>query len=123
MRHIIIIAIIRVAWGRGKGDKPDYSVTGLVAQLKDKDPNMRYSAARSLGQYGAEAKPAVPALVEALKDENAMVRSGAAYALGDIGPDATDAVPALNQAANDPSKDVRDAVAYALKRIQAPPKK
>jgi len=123
MKRLMVICLIVLLAGCGKKDQTDYSVPGLIGQLKDKDPDMRYSAARSLGRYGAEAKPAIPALVEALKDESPMVRMGAAYGLGDIGPDAKDAVPALKQALKDRDKKVIEAAAYALKRIEAPPKK
>jgi hypothetical protein len=101
------------------GRKVEHSVPSLVKTLKDKDPNMRYWAAESLGRYGPEAGTAVPDLVEALKDEDKMVRMGAAYALGEIGPAAADAGLALKQALKDPAKEVRDAAARSLKRIQA----
>ena len=39
----------------------EYSVPSLVKTLKeDKDPNMRYWAAESLGKFGPEAQSAVP---------------------------------------------------------------
>lgn len=104
--------------------KIDYSVPSLVKTLKeDKDANMRYWAAESLGHFGAEARPAVPDLVEALKDEDKTVRMGVAYALAEIGPAATDAVPALKAALKDPAKEVRDAAAYALKQVKAKKRK
>ncbi|MCI0704195.1 MAG: HEAT repeat domain-containing protein [Planctomycetia bacterium] len=97
--------------------KVEHSVPSLVRTLKeDKDPNMRYFAAESLGQFGAEATSAVPDLIAALKDENAMVRMGVAYALGEIG--SSDAVPALQEASKDGEKQVRDAAVHALKQIQ-----
>jgi HEAT repeat protein len=99
--------------------KVDHSIPSLVQTLKDKDPNMRYWAAESLGHFGAEARTAVPDLVGALADEDKMVRMGAGYALAEIGPAAADAVPALKEALKDPAKEVRAAAAYALKRIQA----
>jgi HEAT repeat protein len=99
--------------------KVDYSVPSLVKTLHDKDPNVRYWAAQSLGHLGAEAKPAVPALIEALGDEDAMVRMGAAYALAEIGPDASESVPALRGRLQDPAPEVRKAAAYALPRVQA----
>src|SRR5205807_9546376 len=95
----------------------EYSVPSLVKTLKeDKDPNMRYWAAESLGKFGPEAQAAVPDLVAALQDESKMVRMGAAYALGEIG--SADAVPPLQEARNDSEKEVRDAAVTALKRIQ-----
>jgi HEAT repeat protein len=100
----------------------EHSVPSLLKTLKeDKDPNMRYYAAQSLGRFGAEAQAAVPDLVVALKDDSALVRSGAAYALGEIGD--ADGVPALKEATKDPEKDVREAAAFALKQIQQKGKK
>lgn len=96
--------------------KLDYSVSSLVKTLKDKDPNMRYWAAESLGHLGAEARPAVPNLIEALKDENKMVRMGAAYAIAEIG--SVEAELALTDTLKDPAEEVREAAAYALKQIQ-----
>jgi hypothetical protein len=123
MRNVALIGLhILIVGSAGCGKDPpkeDYSVSGFVTQLKDKDPNMRYSAARSLGKFGPEAKAAIPALVESLKgDESPLVRMGAAYALGDMGADAAEALPALKQAANDRDPEVRKAAAYAVKHIQ-----
>jgi HEAT repeat protein len=123
MKKLAVVGLILLSVGCGKKDDPNYSVPGLIERLKDRDPDVRYSAARGLGKYGSEAKSAIPALVGALKDESAEVRMGAAYALGDVGPDAKGAVPDLEQASNDRDQQVRGAAAYALKRIEAPPKK
>jgi hypothetical protein len=111
-RKLAILALILLSVGCRNKDKPDYSVSGLMTQLKDKNPDTRYSTARGLGKYGVEAKPAVPALTETLKDENAMVRMGVAYALGDIGADAKEAVPALKEMSNDGDKTVRRPTPY-----------
>ena len=99
--------------------KVDYSVGSLTTALKDKDPNMRYWAAESLGHYGPEARSAVPDLIQTLQDQDKMVRMGAAYALAEIGPAAAEARPALQEAAKDPEKEVREAATYALKRVPA----
>ena len=99
--------------------KIDYSVASLRETLrKDKDPNMRYWAAQSLGKFGDKAGEAVPDLIEALRDEDKMVRMGAGYALGELGPTAGEAVPALQEASKDPEQDVRDAATSALKQIR-----
>jgi HEAT repeat protein len=112
-----VVPAILLAAILGCQRKLDYSVPSLVKILKeDKDPNMRYYAAESLGHYGPEAQSAVPDLIEALKDESAMVRMGVAYALGEIG--SPDAAPALQAATKDPDKEVRVAAAAALQQIQ-----
>lgn len=120
MRRFLVLALVVMAAGCGKGKKIDYSVPGLTKALKDKDPDVRYIAAHNLGKYGAEAREAVPALIEALKDEDPYVRMGVAYALAGIGPDATEAIPALAEAFKDDDKRVREAAAYAVKQIQDP---
>jgi serine/threonine protein kinase/HEAT repeat protein len=55
----------------------------------------RTVAAGELGEFGANARGAVPALTDALKSENSDVFQNAAYVLGKIGPEARGAVPYL----------------------------
>ncbi len=59
----------------------------LVAELTDKDPKVRKSAAERLEQLGDKAKTAVPALVKALKDSDSSVREAVASAIAAIEPD------------------------------------
>jgi HEAT repeat protein len=116
---VLLSGVVLAAAGCGNPKKIDYSVPALVKTLKgDKNADMRYWAAQSLGQYGPEARAAIPDLIGALKDDSKMVRMGAAYALAELG--SADAVPALQEAAQDPEKEVRDAAAYALKQIRKP---
>jgi HEAT repeat protein len=108
--------------GCGGAKRVEHSVPVLVQTLKeDKDPNMRYWAADSLGKLGSDAKAAVPDLIMALKDESKIVRAGAAYALGEVRQ--PEAVSALQETAKDPEKEVRDAASFALKQIQQKGKK
>ncbi len=95
------------------------SIQNLLSALRSEDRAVRAHAARALGQFGPEAKTAVPALIEALKDKDEMVRSTAASALGCIGPAAKVAVPALIEALN---KDgaLRYPPAGALEKINTP---
>ena len=92
-------------------------VDELVKQLQSGDNGERRSAARSLGEGGAESKAAVPALIKALKDRDTFVRRYSAQALGEIGPDAQAAVPSLATALDDPKKEVRSAAANALGKL------
>jgi hypothetical protein len=103
-----------------RGKKIDYSVSGLILALKDKDPDVRCTAATNLGKYGAEAREAVPALTEALADQDKHVRVAAAYSLGRIGPAATDAVPALREAVKDKDQRLQQAATHALQQILDP---
>src|SRR5262249_51796825 len=119
---LVLLAAVLAAAGCRNAKRVEHSVPSLVKTLReDKDPNMRYWAAESLGHYGAEAQPAVPDLIAALKDEDKMVRMGAAYALGEI--KSPDAIPALQEATKDPEKEVRDAATSSIKQIQQKGKK
>ncbi len=119
---MLLAAFLSAAAGCRNAKRIEHSVPSLVKTLsEDKDPNMRYWAAESLGKFGPEAQAAVPDLVAALKDESKMVRMAAAYALGEIG--SADAAPALREAGKDSEKEVRDAATTALKRIQQKGKK
>src|SRR5262249_51450639 len=121
---LLLACVSAVLAGCKDSRKVEHSVPSLRKTLReDKDLNMRYWAAEALGQFGPQAKEAVPDLVEALKDEDKTVRMGAGYALAEIGADAADAVPALQEAARGPEKEVRDAAQYALKRIRQKGKK
>jgi HEAT repeat protein len=67
---------------------PDLVVPVLIAHLGDSQPIARQYAAKGLGAFGADAKPAVPALFETLKDEKDVVRRAARDALVKIDPEA-----------------------------------
>jgi hypothetical protein len=68
-----------------KGDA-DQVVPALTEALKDKDGDIRWSAAIGLGYFGEQAKGAVPALQAAQRDRDARVREAAAVALSRIDP-------------------------------------
>lgn len=68
-----------------RGDSPSVvagkPLPAWIADLKDKNPQIRAQAAGALGQLGVKAKEAVPALSQTLTDSNATVRTRAAAAL------------------------------------------
>jgi HEAT repeat protein len=68
-----------------KGDAAQV-VPALIEALKDKEGDIRWSAAIGLGTFGEQARDAVPALQAALRDRDARVREGARVALTRIDP-------------------------------------
>ena len=99
------------ALGRlGVGPAAKEAVPVLVDLLNEEEPkasdsyadhtpiaDARCAAARSLGQLGSYARPAVPALVQVMMDPKASARvnNAAIQALIALGPEAKEAVPAL----------------------------
>jgi HEAT repeat protein len=61
-------------------------VPALTDALKDRDGDVRWSAAIGLGYFGDGAREAVPALQAAQKDKDPRVREGAGVALSRIDP-------------------------------------
>lgn len=94
---------------------PGTNVDELIARLNDKSPEVRQSAAQTLGEL--EEAQAVEPLTSALKDSNADVRLSVALALGMIGDVSVTAslIYALNDEQNDA---VRGALETALDMIK-----
>ena len=79
------ISAVRLLSNR-KGDEARI-VPALVAALKDKDGDVRRSAALGLGTFGTQAREAIPALKDtAQSDRDARVRESAGTALSRIDP-------------------------------------
>jgi len=70
--------------------RPESSVAVplLSTSLSDTNPDIRWMAAASLGNYGSEARQAVPALVQLLHDPSGVVRCSTTEALKKIDPEA-----------------------------------
>jgi HEAT repeat protein len=68
-----------------KGDAAQV-VPALIQALKDKDSDIRWSAAIGLGYFGEQAKDAIPALQATQRDRDARVREAAGVALSRIDP-------------------------------------
>jgi HEAT repeat protein len=61
-------------------------VPALIESLRDKDGDVRRSAAIGLGYFGDQAKQAIPALQAIQRDRDARVREAAGVALSRIDP-------------------------------------
>jgi HEAT repeat protein len=61
-------------------------VPALIEALKDKEADIRWSAANGLGYFGEQAMDAIPALEAAQRDRDARVREAAGKALSRIDP-------------------------------------
>ena len=92
-------------------------IAALSEDLKHEELAFRGRAARALGSFGSEAKPAVPLLADMLKTEDYFWRHEVVRTLEKIGPGAREAVPALRSVLNDRVDYVRVAAAIALLRI------
>ena len=68
-----------------KGDATQI-VPALIEALKDKEGDIRWSAAIGLGSFGDQARDAIPALQAAQRDRDARVREAAGVALSRIDP-------------------------------------
>jgi HEAT repeat protein len=95
------------------GECDETAVTALIVALRDEDPNVRITAAGSLGRV--KDPSAVTALVEVLDDSHVNVRRTAAWALGEIRSRA--AVTPLIRALSDKDWALRAPAAEALGRI------
>ena len=62
-------------------------VPALIESLKDKQGDVRWSAAIGLGYFGDQARDAIPALQQAQRDRDARVREAASVALSRIDPE------------------------------------
>src|SRR5438270_10320633 len=61
-------------------------IPALIVSLKDKQSDVRWSAAIGLGYFGEDARDAIPALQAAQRDRDARVREAAGVALSRIDP-------------------------------------
>src|SRR5262249_23647567 len=92
-------------------------LAGLLKDVRDSNPRLRFAAAIGLATLGPEAEPALPALLEMLKDTNENLRLNVVLPLGKIGKAA---VPVLTMALKDPSGAVRRQGVRGLGDVGAP---
>jgi HEAT repeats len=85
--------VIAVRLLQRKKDDAAKVVPALTESLKDKDDNVRCSAAIGLGYFHEQARDAIPALQEAQHDSDPRVREAAGVALSRIDPSKFPAKP------------------------------
>jgi HEAT repeat protein len=78
--------LIAVRLLQQKKDDPARVVPALIEALKDKDDDVRWSAAIGLGYFHEQAVDAIPALQAAQHDSDPRVREAANVALSRIDP-------------------------------------
>jgi len=92
-------------------------VSLLLELLRDEAPEMRRTAAESLGKIGDPR--AVDSILSLKHDPAAIVREASVLAMGRLKPTATDGVVALlTQALEDPVESVRQAAVVAIGEIE-----
>jgi HEAT repeat protein len=97
----------------------DSTVSSLILLLKDPNPDLRRTAALSLGKIAsAEASPV---LVQALGDRDPLVRQYSAWALGNLEPADEKAAASLMELFDDPDPAVANAAALAIGKIGRSP--
>jgi HEAT repeat protein len=88
-----------------------------IAELGDRDWQVRRAAAESLGESRSTDKQAIAALTTALRDPDSRVRRSAADALGEIGEKAYRSIPQLVAVFDDVDPSVVGAAARATGRM------
>jgi len=93
----------------------------LILQLKNKDPEIRRVAAKTLGENGADEPKIVEALIHGLQDKDTFVRRFSAQSLGNLKTQNKDAIPALAVLLNnsEEKKENQNAAAISLGKIGA----
>lgn len=94
-----------------------FTVSALIRAMQTGDDFSRAWAPYYAGDFGNDAKPAVPAMLEVMKDSNEHIRRQTIQGLGKMGPAARDAVPHITLALNDPDRTVLNAAMVALGEI------
>lgn len=105
------VSVIRALSAYREQAAPSLEPLSKILQDKERDSEIRWNAARTLGKLGKAGAPSIPTLIDHLEDPSDTVREHSAEALGDIGPVDASVVPALISVLNDPYVRVRrDAV-------------
>ncbi len=120
--HIVLVGIVAMLSGcyTGTAPEPEVVVPRLIALLQDSNPDLRQTAALSLGKIASAE--AASGLMLALRDADPLVRQYSAWGLGNLGERASSAATsALVVLLEDPSPAVANAAAQAIGSIDAGP--
>ena len=97
------------------------AVSLLLELLHDERPEMRRTAAESLGKIGGRGS--IDSIFPLVQDPDEAVRQASVTAMGRLRPSATDAIVALlAQALGDPVESVRQAAVVAIGEIEPAPR-
>ena len=99
----------------------EHTVSVLLESIRDESPEVRRTAAESLGKIGDPR--AADSILPLMHDPAAMVREASLLAMGRLKPPATDGVVVLlTQALEDPVESVRQAAVVAIGDIDPGPR-
>ena len=114
--------MVRLASFRALGKIGAPAVPALVGLLKEKEGEVRRSAATTLGSLKSAGKDAVPALLEALGDtsSDAASRGASAEALGSVGGGDSKIISALIGHLGDKESEVAVGASFGLGQIGVP---
>lgn len=125
---LVVAAALVCSWSGQASDAQDTGtavagndVSSLVAKLKSDDPQVRWRAARALGQLGPAAASSVDNLIAALSDSDPGVRRNAAQALGLLGDGSEKVLTALMKAIGDVEMANRLAAVNSLRTLATDP--
>jgi HEAT repeat protein len=100
------------------GSDPEVAIPAVLKVLDQQSSDeTRLTALRALGEFGAEAAPAVPSIVALLEGDDPRMRMEAVETLGEIGPAASAAVPPLMQVLQGEDGLLTITAAHALSQI------
>lgn len=122
---LLLLILVLAAAGGCLQEAPtpsvEHGIALLAALLEDQSPEVRRTAAESLGKIGAPT--ALPAVLSLLHDPVPVVRATAAQALGRMASPGDEAViMGLSRALEDPADKVRQAAALAIGDIEPSPR-
>jgi HEAT repeat protein len=113
MKGIMAVLLLILAASLGNAQSAD-QVRGWLAQMRDRSPAERASAAREIAQLGPKSTRAVPVLIDALDDDSEFIRQSVTGALTRIGKPA---VGALTKSLSSSQRLTRRQATLALAHI------